>query len=148
MWKRVGRIATAALLAPWATVPAVGVHVVISGLLWIHESWEMPLNFTPFAVYGMLIAYPVTIVWGIPLHLLLSHFHVGYIWMHALVGAVVALIMGATFFDLLSIEPWQLSLTYASLLALPGIMVAGTFGAIAGQPAPARHVEEVPRPVV
>jgi hypothetical protein len=99
-------------------------------------------------LYGMLIAYPVTIILGIPAHLLLWHFQVGYIWMHAMVGAIVALLIGATFFDLLSSEPWQLSLTYASLLALPGAMVAGAFGALAGQPALARTVDKVSRPAI
>ena len=135
MWKRTLRIAFAALVAPLATLGVVGVWVIVMGLVQGHEAWEMRLNYTPFALYGIFIAYPATLFLGVPVHLALSHFRVGHVWAHALAGGFLALLITVVEFDLLETvrEDWRVLVTYVPLFVFTGAAVAAVFGAMAGE---------------
>ena len=136
MWKRVLRIIAAILFAPLATLGVVVVVLGVEALFSGREAWEVLENYTLFAIYGLLIAYPVTLIFGVPAHLVLSYFRVGHVWAHALLGGASVLLVTVVYFGLLDTvrESWPVLAIYLPLFVLSGAAVAGVFGAIAGRP--------------
>ncbi len=136
MWMRLLRIIAAVLVAPLATLGVVIVVLGVEALFSGRDAWEVLENYTLFAIYGLLIAYPVTLIVGVPTHLVLSYFRVGYVWAHALAGGVLVLVTTVIYFDLLDTvrEEWSVLAIYLSLYVFSGAAVAGVFGAIAGTP--------------
>lgn len=127
---RLHRIALAALGAPLAIVPLIFVFTITVVL-----PFEEPAGFvdalTLYTVFGLLIAYPATLIVGVPLYFLLLRIgRHGYREFFA-VGAALATIIcfallgvpsGAGIFEGL----------FAVMLVLCGAAVAVAFRAIAG----------------
>ena len=80
---------------------------------------------------GLLIAYPATLILGLPAYFLLLHFQTKSYLVHAVVGTVAALVIGLLLFEL----PLKLlDQVAAFIIAVCGAAVATTLRAIAGIP--------------
>lgn len=80
---------------------------------------------------GLLIAYPMTAIFGLPIYFLLLHFKMRSYLIFAIVGALAALILALILYE------FQLELAdqvFAVLISVSGASVAATFRAIAGVP--------------
>jgi len=135
MWRRAGRIALAVVLAPLAIIPAAFIHTLLFGVVFKHAFSEVGMNAGMFAAVGIPTAYPVVLLVGVPVHLVLSRTRFHSVASHAAAGGVSGLGAGLLVFGLGESDDAVVSVVYGTLFILCGAAVAAAFRIVAGGPA-------------
>lgn len=131
MKERVARIVLAVFIAPLAILPVILAFLAITRLSPENGNVSLSDLFILISMTGLLIAYPMTAIFGLPIYFLLLHFKMRSYLIFAIVGALAALILALILYE------FQLELAdqvFAVLISVSGASVAATFRAIAGVP--------------
>ena len=134
MKSNIARIALAALLSPLASIPVVGAFVIVDAFWAVSGTADVGSAldvFFLYAAFGLLIAYPVTLIFGVPAYLVLLRREAVSYPIFAGVGALAALCIAFFMFQ----YPLHLAdLIFGTFFVGCGASVAALFRGIAGLP--------------